>query len=148
MAQARTGKVASVMTKPAVWVRPDDTVQDAAARMRDLGIGFLGVCAHDRLVGVVTDRDIAVRAAAEGWNPGDVAVRRVMTPQVFYCFEGDDVEDAAREMRRRAIRRLLVLDREMRLTGVLSLDDIAGAAEGRQLAGEVVAQSADPTTEP
>jgi CBS domain-containing protein len=135
------------MTRPAVWVRPEDTIQEAAARMRDLGIGFLGVCSHDRIVGVVTDRDITVRATAEGWDPSDATVRRVMTPQVFYCFEDEDVERAAGEMQRRAIRRLLVLDREMRLTGVLSLDDIAGAARGRDLAADVVAHSAHPTSE-
>jgi CBS domain-containing protein len=136
--------VKDVMTRRAETTGPEETIERAAERMRDFNIGILPVCHHDRLIGVVTDRDITVRATAAGRGPGRTTVREVMTHQVFTCFEDDDLAGAAALMEQRAVRRLLVLDRDMRLVGVLSVDDVARAVGQARLAGEIVEQAAEP----
>lgn len=105
---------------------PDDTIQDAARTMKDIDAGFLPVGENDRLVGMITDRDLAVRAIAGGMGP-DTPVREVMTREVCYCFEDDDLDDVAAQMSDLQVRRLPVLNREKRLTGVISLGDISHA---------------------
>src|SRR5687768_10985150 len=97
-------KVREVMTRGAECVRPDNTLQEAAERMRSLDIGPLPVCDNDRLVGMVTDRDITVRATAEGWDPWTTKVREAMTPDILYCFEDDDVKQAAKTMKDKQVR--------------------------------------------
>ena len=89
-------RVSEVMTQGVEGIGPDATLQEAAAKMKSLDVGPLPVCDNDRLVGMVTDRDITVRATAEGDAPTDVRVRDVMTSEVIYCFEDELVEDAAR----------------------------------------------------
>lgn len=136
--------VKHVMTRRAVVIAPEDTIARAAQKMRDFNIGMLPVCAADRLVGVVTDRDITVRATASLRDPARTTVRDVMTPQVFYCFEEQAIDEAAELMEQRAIRRLLVLDTDMRLIGVLSVDDVARAVGATRVAGEIVEHAAAP----
>ncbi len=93
-------KVKEVMTRSPECVNPDDTLQDAARKMKSLDVGPLPVCGmNDRLAGIVTDRDIIVRAVAEGRDVRTAKVRDAMTEGVTYCFEDDDVNDAARLMR-------------------------------------------------
>jgi len=101
-----------VMTKEVEVVHPDSSVQEAAAKMKDLDVGPMPVCDGERLVGMVTDRDISVRATAEGKDPNGTPVREAMTEDVVYCFEDDDVRDAARKMEEHQIRRLIVLNRD------------------------------------
>jgi CBS domain-containing protein len=125
-------------------IRPDATIKAAADKMRYLDLGALPVCDGDRLVGMLTDRDIAVRAAAEGWDPMKTQVRDVMTPEVVFCFEDEDVEEAARLMEERQIRRLLILNREERLVGVVSLGDLAVGTGDERLAGEVLEHVSEP----
>lgn len=132
------------MTRRADTIGPDETIERAAQHMRDFNIGILPVCSADRLIGVVTDRDLTVRATASGRFPARTIVREVMTHQVFYCFEDEDLVDAAKLMEQRAVRRLLVLDEAMRLVGVLSVDDVATAAGQPRLAGEIVEHAAEP----
>src|SRR3990167_8813665 len=99
--------------------------------MRDQGFGMLPVGEHDRMIGAVTDRDIAVRAIAEG-KGGDTLVRDVMSKDVIWCFESDTVETAADMMSKFQVRRLPVVNSEKRLVGIVSLGDFAVAADDFQ----------------
>jgi CBS domain-containing protein len=113
------------MTQRVECIEPDATLQDAAKRMKALDIGALPVCSDDRLAGMLTDRDIAVRSVSAGHDTRADRVDQVMTPEVFYCFADQDVSAAARVMKERQIRRLPVLNRERRLVGIVSLGDLA-----------------------
>lgn len=103
---------------------PDMTVRDAARVMKDIDSGFLPIGEGDRLLGTLTDRDIAIRAVAEGKGP-DTPVREVMSADVCYCFEDEDIDEVARNMGDIKVRRLPVVNREKRLVGVVSLGDIS-----------------------
>src|SRR5690348_861519 len=109
-------RVSEVMTRGVECIHPDASLQEAAAKMKSLDIGPLPVCGdHGRLVGILTDRDITVRATAEGEDPTAVCVRDIMTPEVVYCFEDQLVGEAARLMEDKQVRRLVVLDRDQLL---------------------------------
>ena len=133
-----------IMTSGVEVVTPEATIQEAAEKMRHLDIGPLPVCDGDRLVGLLTDRDITVRAVAEGRNPTTTQVRDVMTPEVVYGYDDQDSQDAARLMEQYQIRRLPVLNRAKRLVGIVSLGDLAVHAGGQPLAGEVLEQVSAP----
>jgi CBS domain-containing protein len=138
-------QVKEVMTRGARCARPTDSLKTAAAAMKDNDVGLLPVCGdQDRLVGTLTDRDITVRATAEGVDPSAIQVADVMTPDVVYCQEDWDVREAARVMQRRQIRWLVVLDRDKRLTGVVSLGDLATEAGGEGLAGRTLEEVSRP----
>jgi CBS domain-containing protein len=123
-------KVKEVMTRNVEVIRPNDSLQMAAQKMRDRDIGFLPVYEGDELIGVVTDRDIAIRAIADGTNPNAIVGREIVTSPVVYCFDDQDVEEAARLMRENQIRRLIVLDRKNdQPAGVISLGDLAGTVK-------------------
>jgi CBS domain-containing protein len=128
--------VREVMTRRAETIGPEETLQEAARRMRESGVGALAVCERDRLIGFLTDRDIVVRSTAAGQIPGEVDVRSAMTPQVVWCSEDEALTDAAELMERMAVRRIAVLNAEKRIVGMLSVDDVA--LFSRTLAGEVV----------
>jgi len=117
--------VREVMTPGAEVVRPDTTLQEAARMMQQLDVGPLPVCDGERLVGMLTDRDITIRATAAGLDPKATPVRDVMTPDVIYCYEDQQIEEAGRLMREQQIRRLVVITRDKRLAGMLSLGDLA-----------------------
>jgi CBS domain-containing protein len=114
--------------------------------MRQLDVGSLPVCENERLVGMLTDRDITVRCVSEGFDPRTDLVREVMTPQVVYCFEDQDVTEAAKLMKEKQIRRLAVLNRQKRLTGIVSLGDLAVEAGNEQLAGETLEGISEPSS--
>ena len=118
-------KVNEIMTRNPVCMAPDATVRDAAGRMREMDVGSFPVCENERLVGVVTDRDIVVRSAAEGHDPNTDRVREVMTPKIVYCFEDEDVDEAAKLMRDHQIRRLPILSQDKMLVGIVALGDLA-----------------------
>ena len=118
-------KIAQVMTRGVDLIDPEATLQEAARTMAEEDVGFLPVGENDRVVGMITDRDIAVRAVAAGRDPTKTRVRQVMTNQVRYCFEDEDVERAAETMGRELVRRLPIVNRKKRLVGVVSLGDIA-----------------------
>jgi CBS domain-containing protein len=130
--------IRDIMTRNVECVWPDDTLQEAALRMKELDVGPMPVCDYDRVVGMLTDRDITVRAVAEGRDPRSTRVRDVMTRNVVSCSEDDAVEEAARLMQERQIRRLLVLDRDKRLIGIVSLGDLASEAEDPYRMAEVL----------
>jgi CBS domain-containing protein len=129
--------VSDYMTRDVTVVSPNDTLQHAAKIMGQLDCGALPVGENDRLVGMLTDRDIAVRAVAEGKDPVQTRVRDVMTREIKYVFEDDLLSDATDMMAELQVRRLPVISREKRLVGILSLGDIAREDEPRQ-AGETL----------
>jgi len=131
-------KVSEAMTHYVESVRPEATLQEAAGRMKTLDVGSMPVCDNNRLAGILTDRDITIRATALGKNPASVQVREVMTPEAIYCFEDQDVAEAADLMRENQIRRLLVLNRDKRLVGIVSLGDLAVETGDEQLAGHAL----------
>lgn len=116
-------KLSEIMTRDPEWIRPDDSLEDAACKMRILDTGFVPVGDGSRLQGVITDRDITIRAVAEGLDSSNL-VEDVMTPDVIYCFEDQDVQEAADIMAVKQVHRLVVLDRDKKLTGIVSLGDI------------------------
>jgi CBS domain-containing protein len=117
-------RVSEVMTRQVELAKPDDTIQQAAQTMARIDSGALPVSDGDRLVGMLTDRDIAIRAVARGKGP-DAKVRDVMTPEVKYCFEDEDLNHVAQNMGDIQVRRLPVMNRDKRLVGIVSLGDIA-----------------------
>jgi CBS domain-containing protein len=123
-------KVSELMTPDVELVKPDDTLHTAAKMMADLDTGALPVGENDRLVGMITDRDITVRAVAEGRDPEKTMVRDAMSSGIRFCFEDEDSEDVARKMGQWRVRRLPVLNKDKRLVGIVSLGDLAiGGAE-------------------
>src|SRR4051812_15542234 len=118
-------KLNEIMTQDVQVIPPTCTVSEAAQKMKELDSGALPVCDGNKLVGMVTDRDITIRAVAAGLDPSQIPVTDVMTRPITYCFDDQDVEEAVRLMEVRKIRRLVVLNRDKKLVGVLSLGDIA-----------------------
>jgi len=138
-------QVKEVMTRRVECTRPDASLQEAAAKMKCLDVGLLPVCGHDdRLAGMISDRDITVRSTAEGASPAQVRVGDVMTPEVLYCFEDASVEDAALLMKQKQVRRLVVLDQDKRLVGIVSLGDLAVETRDEQLAGGTLEAVSEP----
>lgn len=117
-------QIKDVMTRDVRIAQPDQSIRQAAQTMLDLDVGVLPVGENDRLVGMITDRDIAVRGVAKGCGP-DAKVREVMSTQVMYCYEDEAVDHVAQNMAEIQVRRLPVLDRDKRLVGIVSLGDIA-----------------------
>jgi CBS domain-containing protein len=132
-----SGKVADVMTPGAEIARPDQSVQEAAQLMAEVDTGALPVGENDRLVGMITGRDIAVRVTAEGKDPKQTRVSEVMTPGVRYCYEDEDVEHVAENMADQQVRRMPVVNRDKRLVGVVSLGDIA-SGQSPQVSGSAM----------
>jgi CBS domain-containing protein len=117
-------KIREAMTQDVCLTSPDQTILDAARMMAQIDAGALPVEQDDRLVGVITDRDIAVRAVAAGKSP-DTKVRDVMTREVLYCYDDQDLDTVIRNMGAIKVRRLPVLNRDKRLVGIISLADFA-----------------------
>lgn len=122
-------RVSEIMTSDPELIDPNASIREAAKRMKSENIGALPVGENDRLIGMVTDRDIAMRGVAEDRAPETTTVRDVMSEKIFYCFEDDDIEDAAQCMAENQVRRLPILNRDKRLTGIISLADIAQTGE-------------------
>jgi len=124
-------QVQDLMTRDVAMINSDQTIQKAARLMAELDVGILPVGEGDRLVGMITDRDIAVRGLAKGKGP-NTKVRDVMTPKVKYCFGDQDIDEIAMNMADIQVRRLPVLSRDKRLVGILSLCDIAVSDDSDQ----------------
>lgn len=129
-------KVKEAMHKDVEWRAPSTSVQELAKLMKAHDIGAIPIGENDRLVGMVTDRDIALRAAAKGSDAAKMTARDVMTRKVVFCMEDEEIEDALRLMEQKKIRRLPVINSEKRMTGILSLGDVSHAV-GQSLAGEL-----------
>lgn len=119
-------KLDEIMTKDVEIISPGDTLQTAAQKMRDRDIGFLPVCDGDRLIGVLSDRDVIVRALAEGMDSNAIVGRDLITSPAIYCFDDQTLDEAAKLMHDNQIRRLVILNRDdKRMVGVISLGDLA-----------------------
>jgi CBS domain-containing protein len=127
-------QVREVMTPTVLTVKPLTSVSEIARLMRDEDIGAVPVAENDRLVGMVTDRDIVLRAVAEG-DGLEKSARDVMSPQILYCREDQDVDEVLRNMGEQQIRRLPVVNRDKRLVGVVSLGDLSTMAPAAQAGG-------------
>jgi CBS domain-containing protein len=133
----RSRRVSDVMTLHAEVLSPTMNLRDAARRMRNDDLGAYPVGEFDRLVGMITDRDIAVRAVADDRRPSETAIRDVMSRHVIYCFEDDDVEDIAELMAEHQVRRIPVLNQQKRLVGMVALADL-GLCSNQQAAGRAL----------
>ena len=136
-------QVSQILTRDVETIRPDTSVKEAAQRMRSMDVGALPVCDGRHLLGMVTDRDITVRITAEGRDVNTTPVQEAMTPDVDFVFEDADVQEAARLMKDRQIRRLPVLSRGKELVGILSLGDLAVAGDDRT-SGDTLQRISEP----
>ena len=137
-------QIQDVMTADVSFVGPDTPILEIARKMRDGDIGSTPVIENDRLVGIVTDRDIVVRVIAEGGDVRTKTARDAMSPGILYCYADDSVEAVLENMGGRQIRRLPVVDRDKRLVGVVSLGDLALSGK-RKAAGEALQEISQPT---
>lgn len=138
-------KVREAMTRDVRVANPDQSIREAAQMMVDLDAGALPVGAEDRLIGMITDRDIAIRGVAKGRTP-DTPVRDVMTADVKYCFEDEEIEKVARNMADIQVRRLPVVNREKRLVGIIAIADLA-ANEDLEVVGAAVSGISEPASD-
>jgi CBS domain-containing protein len=130
-------KVKDAMHKGVTWVGPDAKISELAKMMRDEGIGSIPIGENDRLIGMVTDRDIAIKGFADGKDVSAMTARDVMTGPILYCRAEEELDDAARIMEDHQVRRLPVIDENKRMVGMLSVGDIASSSN-REFLGEVV----------
>lgn len=135
-------KVREAMTSDVSLTSPTQSIREAARLMAEQDIGALPVGENDRLIGMVTDRDIAVRAVAKGLGP-DTKIRDVMSQEVMYCFDDEDLEDAALNMGGVKVRRLPVLNRDKRLVGIIAISDLARREDAKTM-GQAVADISAP----
>ncbi len=139
-------KVAEVMTRDVETVQSTASLQEAAEKMRDCNVGGLPVYTGHTLAGIVTDRDITVKATAKGLDPFTAKVEEAMTWKVEWCAEDTDIESAARIMEAKAVRRLAVLDQSGTLVGIISLSDLATRAHDSVIVEQVVEATAGRVT--
>jgi CBS domain-containing protein len=125
-----------VMSTGVCCLSPESSLSEVAAKMKELDVGSIPICENDRLVGMVTDRDIVTKALVDEETMGTKA-REVMTSPIVYCFEDQDVGEAARIMEIKQIRRLVVLDRNKKLVGIVSLGDLSVRSGNEELIQEV-----------
>jgi CBS domain-containing protein len=131
-------QVREIMNNKPRYIAPTTTLKEAAKEMLDRDIGFLPIGENDRLIGAITDRDIAIRGVAGGNGTSEMKVGDVMTKNVTYCFEDDPIEEAAKTMCKQQLRRLIVLNKDKRFTGILSVGDIARKGRDHKLSGQVL----------
>ena len=136
-------KLREIMSDNVEVIHPDDTLQTAAEKMRDRDIGFLPVCDGERLIGVLTDRDLITRALADGLESKAMLGRDLVTSPAIYCFDDQSVDEAAKLMHDNQIRRLVVLSRDKQMVGVISLGDLAMTADDK-LSGDVLQSVSEP----
>ncbi|MFK4134739.1 CBS domain-containing protein [Pseudomonas luteola] len=129
-------KVSECMTRNVQMVSPEMSIQEAAKIMLQIDAGALPVHERDQLIGIITDRDIVIRAVCEGKGP-DTSIREIMSRDVKYCFDDQEIGEVAKNMADIQLRRLPVVNRDKRLVGILALGDIANAAND-QTAGEAI----------
>jgi CBS domain-containing protein len=137
-------QIKEVMTRGVVLIDPECTLQEAGERMKDLDIGALPVWENNRLIGMITDRDIVVRSVAAGHDPRVDTVREVMTAEMVFCFEDQPLVNGIQLMKQKKIRRLAVLGSEKQMVGILSLGDLALNPHCEEVAGMVLQSVSDP----
>ena len=137
--------VKEIMTQ---WVEMADvgeTVTDVAQKMNAHNMGALPVCQQDMVVGIITDRDIVIRAICKGWDPNKTLVSEIMTPDVICCDEDDDICDAAQLMEQKQLHRLLVISNDNTPVGIISLADFALKSHDEHLSWELLERVSEPT---
>ena len=137
-------QVSSVMTRNVECMDPHDSLCMAARKMRDLNVGPMPVCENGRVIGIVTDRDIAIRAVAEERDPQMTSVSEIMSTNICSCFEDQEISEAATLMEDRQIRRLIVLDHNNELAGIVSLGDLAVKTGDDEQSGEILERISEP----
>jgi len=136
-------KVKEVMAPNAQAIWLTESLTDAARMMWENDCGVLPIVKDQKVVGMITDRDITIRSVAQGRDPRLAPVSEIMTPTAFYCFEDEEIEHVGEQMQQKEVRRLLILDRDKNLVGVVSLGDIAKTAGESTLAGETLGEIAE-----
>jgi predicted transcriptional regulator len=131
-------KISEIMTKEPKYIGLDQSLQEAAQLLRDLNVGMIPVGDGVKLKGMLTDRDIAIRVVAEGLDPKTVRIPEVMTPEVIYTYEDEDVEEAARIMEEKQIRRLIILNRDKDMVGILAMADLANRTRDPEVESEAL----------
>ncbi len=135
-------KIKEMMTRNCTYINPQTTLAEAARIMQDQDIGFLPVAENDRMVGMITDRDIVVRAVAKSMSPS-TGIGDIMSPQTYYCFDDQDADEVCANMADLKVRRLPVVNRDKRLVGIVSLGDLAQEVSERNV-GETVQVITEP----
>ncbi len=137
-------KAKDIMTVDVEVISPQATLTEAAQKMKDLNIGDLPVCDGDRLLGMITDRDITIRATAQGLDPNSTRTYETMTPGVVYCFDDQDVKEVAQVMSQNKIRRLPILNRDKRMVGIVSLGDVSVETGNQKMSGKSLGDISKP----
>jgi CBS domain-containing protein len=137
-------KIGEIMTSHFEMIDSTSSLMDAAREMKSLDVGVLPVKEGTRLIGILTDRDIVIRALAQGRDPQSTQVKDIMSSDVIYCFEDDSVEDAVRLMEDNQIRRLVVCDHDRTPVGIVSLGDLAVKSGREELSGEALERISEP----
>ena len=138
-------QIKEIMTPSVEILSSNATATDAARKMKDLDVGAIPVCDGERLLGMVTDRDLVLRVMAMSRDPEQAKVSEAMTPGLVYCFEDEDAEIAAEQMSEKQIRRLPVLSRHKQLVGIVSLGDLVVDGLDTHASGEVARDVSDPS---
>ncbi len=138
-------QIKEIMTKNPEEIPVIESVMDAAEKMKQFNVGVMPIFKNDMVVGIVTDRDIVVRAIAEGRNPKDTPVMDIMSRNVITCPENTDVKDAAKVMEEHRVRRLIVTDPSGKAVGIVSLGDIATKAQMRDIGSEILEKVSEPS---
>lgn len=136
--------IKQVMTRNVEVIRPNTSVEEAATKMKDLDVGSLPVCDGTRMQGMLTDRDITIRVVAAGMDAKQTKASDVMTDEVYYCYDDQDVQEAAGMMKEQQIRRLPIVDRNKDLVGIVSLGDLAVDADNDAMSGDVLEEISRP----
>ncbi|WNG52080.1 CBS domain-containing protein [Archangium minus] len=136
--------IREVMTRDVEVINPSDTLRDAAEKMRSLNVGPLPVCDGQRVLGMITDRDIVVRGIALGKDPNSTQVSDVMSSGIEYCFDDDNADDILNRMKEKQIRRFIVVDRNKKLVGIVALGDLSGEVS-EQKVGEALEGISEPS---
>jgi CBS domain-containing protein len=131
-------EVRQIMSSDVERIAPDTTLQEAAMRMKMRDVGFLPVCEGDRVLGTLTDRDIIIRGVTRGVDVRQTSASDVMSKDVFYCYVDEDVEAVAQAMSDKQVRRMIIMDRDERIVGIVSLGDIAKAGTDEEVSAETL----------
>lgn len=121
-------KIKDVMSTNFKYMAPDSPISQVAQQMSDLDCGFMPLAENDKMVGMITDRDITIRAVAQGKNPQETKARDIMSPKTYYCYDDQDIEEVCNNMGEIQVRRLPVVNRDKRLVGIVSMGDLAQQA--------------------
>ncbi len=134
-----------VMSRDVQVSSPDDTIMEVAQQMREGNFGMMPVGENDRMIGAISDRDIAIRVVADGKDPRTTKVREVMSDGIVWAYEDDSVDDAAKLMSEHQIRRLPILNADKRLVGIVALGDFAVESADIEAAGEALSEISKPS---